>query len=360
MRVLFALPGLHRYDRGAEIAFISVAERLARTGDTVTLIGSGLIRAAAPYRFLRAASIRREAFETIPAVWILRNEYVYEELTFAPNLLRRFRPSDYDVTLTCSFPFTNWVLRRPTLLGRRPAHVFVTQNGDWPAYGRKEEYRYFGCEGLICTNPEYYERNKDRWKCRLIPNGADCDRFFPGPAQRQEFALPADRLIVLMVSALISLKRVQVGIEAISHVPDAHLVVAGDGPLRREISAAAATLIPGRFTLLSVEPKAMPALYRSADVYLHLSKNEPSSVAMVEAMASGLPIIAHDMPRMRFIVGDDEFLIDTTNPIAVARQIERARHFKSCQARKRAMRAAAFSWANIGEMYRSFLQEVVG
>jgi len=358
MRILFALPGIHRYDRGAEIAFISIAEELAKVGDSVTLIGSGPIRAATSYRFLRAASIRRENFETFPSKWILRNEYRYEEMTFVPNLLRRFRPADYDVTLTCSFPFTNWVLRRPALFGNRPAHVFVTQNGDWPAYGREDEYRYFGCDGLICTNPEFYERNKDRWRCRLIPNGADCERFVPGPAQRQRFGLPTDRLIVLMVSALIPSKRVQVGIEATRHVPDAHLVVAGDGPLCREIDAAAARLIPGRFTRLSVQPDAMPALYRAADIYLHLSKDEPSSLAIVEAMASGLPVIAHDMPRMRYIVGDDEFLMDTTDPAAVAEQIDRARRSPSCFAAKRSRKAAVFSWSNIARMYREFLQEI--
>lgn len=360
MRILFALPGLHRYDRGAEIAFISIAQKLAKAGDSVTLIGSGPVRAATPYRFSPAQSIRRENFETLPPIWILRNEYVYEELTFAPNLLCRFRPTDYDVTLTCSFPFTNWVLRRPTLFGKRPAHVFVTQNGDWPAYSRDAEYRYFGCDGLVCTNPEFYERNKNQWRCRLIPNGVDCDRFFPGPGQRRQFALPADRLIVLMVSALIPSKRVEVGIEAISHLPDVHLVVAGDGPLRGEIDAMAARRIPGRFTRLFVEPEAMPALYRSADIYLHLSKDEPSSLAIVEAMASGLPIIAQDMPRMRYVVGDDEFLMETTNPTAIAEQIVRAQHSSSCRVIERSSKAARFSWANIAGMYGSFLQEVVG
>ena len=41
---------------------------------------------------------------------------VYEELTFAPRLYRRFAPNDHDITVTCSYPFTNWVLR---LKGRR-------------------------------------------------------------------------------------------------------------------------------------------------------------------------------------------------------------------------------------------------
>lgn len=61
---------------------------------------------------------------------LLRSETVYEEASFVPALLWRYRPADYDITVTCSFPFTNIALRRPMLGGRRPAHLFITQNGD--------------------------------------------------------------------------------------------------------------------------------------------------------------------------------------------------------------------------------------
>jgi glycosyltransferase involved in cell wall biosynthesis len=359
MRVLFVLPGLHRYDRGAEIAFISIASELAKAGDSVTLIGSGPAREQTMYRFLRAASIRREKFESFPSMPCLRDETAYEELTFVPGLLGRYRPHNYDVTIACGYPFSNWVLRRPTLKGSRPRHVFVTENGDWPAFAGKAEYRFFGCEGLVCTNPEFYNRNKDTWRTRLIPNGVDCDQFFPGASQRREFGLPSNRLIVLMVSALISTKRVGVGIEAVARIPDAHLVVAGDGPLRRTIEADAARLLPGRFTRLSVPPGSMPSLYRSADVFLHLSKNESSSLAFLEAMACGLPVVAHESPQMRWIAGDDEYLLDTENPADVAGQIERARNAEPLRRERRLAKVADFSWKKLASKYREFLQEIV-
>jgi glycosyltransferase involved in cell wall biosynthesis len=126
--------------------------------------------------------VARENFESFPSIPAFRNEYAYEEFTFFPDLLRRYRAADYDVTLTSGYPFTNWVLRRPTFRGSLPPHVFVTQNGDWPAQARNSEFRFFGCEGLICTNPDFYERNNARWRCQLIPNGVDYDRFQPGAA----------------------------------------------------------------------------------------------------------------------------------------------------------------------------------
>ena len=359
MKVLFALPGLHRYDRGAEIAFISVARGLARSGASVTLIGSGQPRPVEPYHFLHASSMGRRDFESFPSIPIFRNDCVYEEFTFLPGFLRHYRPTEYDVTLTCSYPFTNWALRRPIVGGRRPPHVFVTQNGDWAARANNSEYRLFGCEGLVCTNPDFYERNKDRWRCKLIPNGVDIDFFCPGPSQRAEHGLPDGRLIVLMVSALIPRKRVELGIDAVSRIPNAHLVVAGDGPLRHTITDVAARLLPGRFTRLSVDPSKMPSLYRSANVFLHLAKEESFGNVFLEAMACGLPLVAWDSPRVRWIVGSGEFLLSEDDPSSIALQIETAVAPKEGLQTGRQKRVAEFSWQRISEQYRDFLDEVI-
>ena len=359
MRVLFAIPGLHRYDRGAEVAFIAIAEQLAKAGDIVTLIGAGTLRGGMPYRFVRAGCIGRENFESFPALPVFRNEFAYEELTFIPGLLRAYHPAEYDVTVTCSYPFTNWALRRPSLRKPRPPHVFVTQNGDWPAFANQSEYIYFGCEGLVCTNPDFFERNKTRWRCRMIPNGVDLDRFRPRESQRAEFGLPAERLIVLMVSALAESKRVEVGIEAVSKIPGAHLVVAGDGPLRRAIDAQAAKSLPGRFTRLSLSSDKMPSLYQSADVFLHLSKEESFGNVYVEALASGLPIVAHDSPRLRWLLGEDEYLLDTNDVSAIAHSISRARSTTNLQCQERVARAGLYSWPRIAALYREFLHEVI-
>lgn len=359
MRVLFALPGLHRYDRGAEVAFIAVARELAKAGDFVTLIGAGEARAGEPYRFVHAACVRRVNFESFPRLPVFRNEFAYEDLSFVPGLLMNYQPSDYDVTVTCSYPFTNWALRRPRFRQRRPPHVFVTQNGDYPVYANKSEYKYFGCEGLVCTNPDFFERNKTRYPSRMIPNGVDLERFASRESRRAEFGLPEGRLLVLMVSAFTESKRVLIGIEAVSKIHDAHLVVAGDGPLRLAADALAAKLLGGRFTRLSLSPDRMPALYQSADVFLHLSKEESFGNVYVEAMASGLPIVAHDSPRSRWIMGDGEYLLDTSDAAAIAQQILLARETTDLQRSDRVARAGLFSWSRLGYQYREFLQEVI-
>ena len=358
MRILFALPGLHRYERGAEVALLSIATELAKRGNSITLIGSGPPKPSIPYTYLRANSIRREHFERFPKLPLLRGETLYEELTFIPGLWWNYRPLEYDLTITCSYPFTNWLLRAPRFHARRPPHVFITQNGDWPAYANNSEYRFFGCEGLVCTNPDYYERNKARWNSRLIPNGIDTERF-ARKATRAIIDIPADKLVVLMVSALIPTKRVGAGIEAVSRIPNAYLVVAGDGPLRDEVDAAASRLLPDRFRRLSVPAEAMPSLYQSADVFLHLSKEESFGNVFLEALASGLPIVGHDSPRLRWIVGDNEFLVDTEDTAAVASAIGAAGSEDGSRGVERSRRAALFSWSKVADLYQDFLSELV-
>jgi glycosyltransferase involved in cell wall biosynthesis len=251
------------------------------------------------------------------------------------------------------------LLRRPQFGGARPPHVFITQNGDWALTNRRAEFRFFGCEGLVCTNPDYYERNKSRWNSRLIPNGVDVRRFQPGPSQRESFGLPPDATIVLMVSAAIASKRVDDGIEAVSRMAGAHLVVAGDGPMRQQLIDKAAALLPGRFTLMSVPPARMPDLYRSADVFLHMSFEEAFGNVYIEALACGLPVVGHDAPRLRWIVGDEGFLVDTRDPGQVAQVLSRAVEGAAVGRENRVARAAQFSWTRVGQMYREFLQTIV-
>jgi len=359
MRILFALPGFHRFERGAEVALLSLAAELGRAGEQVTVIGSGRARAGTPYRFLHAGSIRRERLERMPSIPALRSETAWEEASFAPGLLRAYRPADYDVTVTCSFPFTNWALRRPVAGGRRPPHVFVTQNGDWPAVSNDAEFRTFGCEGLVCTNPDYLAANQARWRCALIPNGIDAARFTPGAAERARLGLPDKGPIVLMVSALIETKRVADGVRAVSHLPGAQLVVAGDGPERDAVDRLAAELLPGRFRRLTVAATEMPALYRSADVFLHLSKLESFGNVFIEALGCGTPVVGHDSERLRWIVGEDAVLLDTSDPAAVARALDRAIAARDTLVPGGVRRAADFAWPRVAAQYRDFFAEVI-
>jgi len=353
MKLLFALPGFHRFDRGAEVALLAVAEELAKQGHAVTVMGSGEPRAGTSYDFRHISSVRRERFERFPFFPPLRSETAWEDMIFAANLLRAYRPADFDAVVTCSFPFTHWALRRPSRTA--PLQIFVTQNGDWPAVASNSEYRTFACDGLVCTNPDYLDRNRERWASALIPNGVDLSRFRTGDDERERLGLPSDRPIVLMVSAFIATKRVVDGVRAVSRLDDAMLVVAGDGPLRDDAEALAADLLPGRYRRISLPASEMPALYRSADAFLHLSLLESFGNVFLEAWASGLPVVGHDSERLRWILGESApYLCDTENEAELARALATA--LATGRQRSGSMAGVErFGWPTIAGEYQQFI-----
>lgn len=363
MRILFALSGFHRYDRGAEVALLSVADELARTGDAVTVVGGGAPRVVTAYDYAQVRAVARERFEKFPSLPGLRDETNWEDATFAARMLVTQDLSGYDATVTCGWPYSNLALRRARRKGAR--HIFVTQNGDWPAHNDNSEYRFFSCDGLVCTNPAYFARNRDRWPAALIPNGIDATRFSAddakGRAMRDRLGLPHDRPVVLMVSALIETKRVLDGIRAVAPISDALLVVAGDGPLRAEAAALAERLMPGRFHRVSLPATDMPDLYRAADVFLHMSKVESFGNVFVEAWASGLPVVAHDDGLTRWILGDAQLLCDSDDPAAVTAAVEEGLRQVAGGAVRAVDRAALsrFTWPVIAQQYRAFLRAVV-
>jgi glycosyltransferase involved in cell wall biosynthesis len=359
MHILFALPGLHRFDRGAEVVFESVAEQIARQGmHRVTLVGSGQTRPGRSYDFVHVPAVSRERFEHWPKLPFLRHEFMYEELTFAAGLGALRAVIEADVTMTCSYPYTNWALRRPRS-GGRPKHVFVTQNGDWPALGRGLEPLFFSCEGLICTNPLYYERNRERWHSTLIPNGVDPARFRPGPQRKTELGLPVDGPVVLMVSALEPGKRVIEALRAMADVPEAYLMVAGDGPLRDDVDRLAAELLPGRFSRATFRHDQMPDLYRSADLFLHTKIRESFGNVYIEALSCGAPIVAHDDEVTRWILGDYAMLVDTNSQAALSAAISQALKTRPADPAAAKWAHARYSWDVVAEQYLGFFDEVL-
>lgn len=368
MRVAMVLPGLHRVVRGAEVAFEAIATELCTYPDvTVTLFGSGQPRPSQAYDFRSVPMIPRERFEKgWPSLPILRSEYIYEELTFTWNLLRHYRSSDFDVTVTCSYPFLNWFLRWGRSAAKRPAHIFVTQNSDHPAHSNQSEYAWFDCEGLVCTNLEYFERNRDRWPSTVITNGVDPQRFSPpDPAQlpqlRAQFDLPPDAPVALMVSALIPSKRIVDGLRAAAQVPDLQVVVCGDGPDREVVRQVGQDCLGDRFHPKKLPYDQMPNIYRAADFLLHLSLDEPFGNIYLEALATGLPVVAHDREVTRWIVEDTAVLVDSLNPGAIVAGIALALARKTdadVQTRLDLVQRR-FTWQAIGEQYHEFLRSIL-
>jgi len=119
------------------------------------------------------------------------------------------------------------------------------------------------------------------------------------------------------------------------------LLVVGDGPARPEIEAALGRLGPGRVAFAGVVPEtALPAYYAAADLYVWPALREAYGLAMLEAQAAGLPVVAGREGGVAEVVQDDVGgRLCGRDPAAFARAVEQL--LEDPQRRRDMGRAAA-------------------
>ena len=129
----------------------------------------------------------------------------------------------------------------------------------------------------------------------VITNGVDTDLFCPSP---RDLAVPRDQAFsVLFVGRLIERKGVVHLVRAFGELAandgSSRLVIVGDGPERLRLERLSRDLgIGGRVDFRGAMPQAeLPTIYRRASVFVMPALQEGMSNAVLEAMASGLPIV---------------------------------------------------------------------
>lgn len=112
------------------------------------------------------------------------------------------------------------------------------------------------------------------------------------PELRQQFGW-GDEPVVLFVGRLIWKKGVNVLLEAMGRLDrPVRLVIAGDGPERPRLQRQAERLQTGRVQFVGFrQPAELPRWYAAADVFCLPSLTEPWGVVVMEALASGLPVV---------------------------------------------------------------------
>jgi len=158
----------------------------------------------------------------------------------------------------------------------------------------------------------YTEEDKDRLRefgvgtdVAVVPNGVDTERFTPeGP---QSDKIDHDGPVILFIGRLVEGKRPRDAIGAVARLPaevNAHLYVVGDGPLREGVRSHAESLgAIDRVTFLGRVPyDEMPAVYRAGDLLLLPSRAEGLPRTVLEAFASGIPVVSSYLPHTAPIV----------------------------------------------------------
>lgn len=398
LRLVFATDAFITTDMGgAERVLWEQARRLANRGHQVRVV------AGCPAGLFREPEIR----EGVAVRYFPRDERgalahlvtAYRNCRAALRALRREGPVDL---LSLHLPLASFAALAP----RRaiPAPAVVTFYAPWDqefqiktsgarlarptlaiqAFSRRllQAFTLRLSEGVLCLSI-FTREEAERLallqgkRVAVIPGGVDCERFAPGPERagpRASLGLPREGTLLLTVRRLTPRMGLEHLLQAFREVagefPQAHLLLAGEGPLRPVLEGGIRDGgLTGRARLLGfVSEEDLPTLYRAADLFvLPTAALEGFGMATLEALASGLPVLATPVGGTLEILRDlpGPFLTEDASPEALARGLRR---FLAMPAGERAawgLRcrehvASRYAWERVIPQLEAYFAGVVG
>jgi glycosyltransferase involved in cell wall biosynthesis len=197
----------------------------------------------------------------------------------------------------------------------------------------------------------------------VIPNGVDLNRFHPAAVRNM-----SGELKLLTVGRLSVTKRVEKLIEAVEILSkkgrDVRLTISGGGGLLEQLKNLVERKkltdvidLTGR-----IESEKMPDVYRQNDIFVSASMQEGMSNAMLEAMASGLPIITTRCEGVEELITDNGIIVEQDSVESLAGAINKLSQdeqaYKSmCFAARH--QAENFGWDKVAEDYIKLYRRIL-
>ncbi|MEA2562555.1 MAG: hypothetical protein QOH06_4059 [Acidobacteriota bacterium] len=218
----------------------------------------------------------------------------------------------------------------PLAIGLHGSDVFLAEK---PGVRKAAAWALRRSRLLTGCSPELVDRVRalgfPEERSRVIPYGVDVETFSPGPSVwRERLEIPEDAPLILSVGRMATKKGFHVLMEALPEIlsSGAHVVLAGGGDLLPDFQHQASRF-DGRLHLPGpVLRDTLPDLYRAADLFVlpavHDSKGNVDGLpnVILEAMASGLPVVASGISGIPLAVEDGltGLLVPERDPVALA------------------------------------------
>jgi glycosyltransferase involved in cell wall biosynthesis len=206
----------------------------------------------------------------------------------------------------------------------------------------------------------------------IIVNGIDTGRYAPGPRSpevRARLGAAPGRRLVGIVARFSPVKNHAFLLDAFARlaprVPDVDLALVGQGPLQGALEAQAAALgIADRVRFAGLAADTAP-VYRELDVFVLTSVSEGTSMSVLEAMATGMPIVATAVGGTPHLLEDGACgrLVPSGDVGALADALEAAlaggADTRAMAERARARTVAEFSHERMVDRYEALYRSLV-
>jgi glycosyltransferase involved in cell wall biosynthesis len=304
----------HRFVKGDGQARVNyeIARGALRRGDRLTLLATevdpALSRSAGvewvriPPSSLPTDLCRNLIFARRVASWLRSRRRQFDVL----HLNGFITDADAEVN-TAHFVHNAWRRRHGRGIPRRPREIyhrsFTALNARW------ERQAYRRARVVVAVSErvrgELAAIGVPEGRIRVILNGVDIGEFHPGPAERAALTLPEEVPLALFAGEIrTSRKNLDTVLHAMTRVPALHLAVVGETCGSPYPALAVRLGLGDRVRFLGYR-RDVARLMRSVDMFVFPSRYEACSLVLLEALASGLPVVTATTTGGAEVVDDD-------------------------------------------------------
>ena len=358
-------------DRGIEIFFREAFDGLRGTDglDIALYKGAGEER---PDEHMLWNVPRTSRAARLLGTCIRRSSYTAEQLSTFPSMVRAIRRHRPEIIFYSDSNLGFQLFRWRKQIGVPFRLLFSNGGPCHPPFDRADYVHqvapFYLEEALAAGEPAN--------RHRMVPYGVNVPNGAPDGDEnsrrelRQKLHLPQDRPIILSVGWISARqKRMDYLVEEMARVRSEGRSKIGEGRsapyvvLLGSMDAESAAIIAlarqklgeENFTARSVPHEQVADYYRAADLFVLASLQEGFGRVFLEALVHGLPVIAHDHPVMRFVLGREGTFGDLSKPGVLATLIREKLGREDSEAdaiRRREMVRARFSWVVLAPHYR--------
>lgn len=303
LRILFLVHSLRR--GGAERVLLEIALGLRERGHEVAVAA-----------WLDVDEYGEERYRSIPRHFLMAaSEYrwpwsVYRAAERLKSIVAEFMPQAIELHTPTMAWVAAWAGLRIPCVHVVQGYGAITRQGslkDWVMrLGDRWAHRVLDAEFIVPALPmaavslAHFSRHGAKVDC--VPNGVDVDTFVPIAKDSKK------NISIMMLGTLSPHKGQQYGVRAMKglrmRIPGAQLNIVGEGLYRPELAKLVNDLDLSGCVQLTGRRKDAFEIMASSHLFWHLSESEGLPMVVIEAMASGVPVIGFDVRGTRDVVVD--------------------------------------------------------